>query len=214
MNVILIDEIKLKKNKHIMPGAAVLDESNLVLEKERKEKKAAVKSSFAQISPIVDVTNNDFFEMRSGEYMEIIQIESKDIYSLNDADLSNDIQNLSTFLTAYMEDIKIVPLNIPLNLEKQKRFIHKRLRQNQNAAYQSFLESRLREFDNLEKHRTNREYFVFMYSEEEKKLLEKLHQIKNLLSRSNPVTELSLEKKINILFQMFNPNTKPLSETE
>lgn len=214
MKMILIDEIKLKKNKHIMPGAAVLDESNLVLEKERKEKKAAVKSSFAQISPIVDVTNNDFFEMRSGEYMEIIQIESKDIYSLNDADLSNDIQNLSTFLTAYMEDIKIVPLNIPLNLEKQKRFIHKRLRQNKNAAYQSFLESRLREFDNLEKHRTNREYFIFMYAEEEKKLLEKLHQIKNLLARSNPVTELSIEKKINILFQMFNPNTKPLSETE
>lgn len=212
--MILIDEIKLKKNKHIMPGAAVLDESNLVLEKERKEKKAAVKSSFAQISPIVDVTNNDFFEMRSGEYMEIIQIESKDIYSLNDTDLSNDIQNLSTFLTAYMEDIKIVPLNIPLNLEKQKRFIHKRLRQNKIAAYQSFLESRLREFDNLEKHRTNREYFIFMYSEEEKKLLEKLHQIKNLLARSNPVTELSLEKKINILFQMFNPNTKPLGETE
>lgn len=194
-----------------MPGAAVLDESNLVLEKERKDKKAAVKSSFAQISPIVDVTNNDFFEMRSGEYMEIIQIESKDIYSLNDADLSNDIQNLSTFLTAYMEDIKIIPLNIPLNLEKQKRFIHKRLRQNKNAAYQSFLENRLREFDNLEKHRTNREYFIFMYAEEERKLLEKLHQIKNLLARSNPVTELSLEKKINILFQMFNPNTKPLS---
>ncbi|WP_141719979.1 hypothetical protein [Domibacillus iocasae] len=212
--MILIDEIKLKKNKHIMPGAAVLDESNLILEKERKEKKAAVKSSFAQISPIVDVTNNDFFEMRSGEYMEIIQIESKDIYSLNDADLSNDIQNLSTFLTTYMEDIKIVPLNIPLNLEKQKRFIHKRLRQNKNIAYRSFLESRLREFDNLEKHRTNREYFIFMYSEEEKKLLEKLHHIKNLLVRSNPVTELSIEKKINILFQMFNPNTKPLSETE
>jgi hypothetical protein len=99
-------------------------------------------------------------------------------------------------------------------LEKQKRFIHKRLRQNKNAAYQSFLESRLKEFDNLEKHRTNREYFIFMYSDEEKKLLEKLHQIKNLLARSNPVTELSLEKKINILFQMFNPNTKPLGETE
>ncbi|WNS78831.1 hypothetical protein RRU94_02480 [Domibacillus sp. DTU_2020_1001157_1_SI_ALB_TIR_016] len=214
MKMILIDEIKLKKNKHIMPGAAVLDESNLVLEKERKEKKAAVKSSFAQISPVVDVTNNDFFEMRSGEYMEIIQIESKDIYSLNDADLSNDIQNLATFLTAYTEDIKIVPLNIPLNLEKQKSFIYKRLRQNKNTAYQSFLESRLREFDNLEKHRTNREYFIFMYAEEEKKLLEKLHQIKNLLARSNPVTELSIEKKINILFQMFNPNTKPLSETE
>ena len=53
-----------------------------------------------------------------------------------------------------------------------------------------------------------------MYADEERKLLEKLHQIKNLLSRSNPVIEISLEKKINILFQMFNPNTKPLGESE
>jgi hypothetical protein len=212
--MILIDESKIKRNKQLMAGTAVLDETNVITEKSRKEKKEKVKPSFANISPVVDITNNDFFEMRSGEYMEIIQIESKDIYSLNESDLNSDIYNLTNFLTAYTEDIKIVPLNIPLTLEKQKRFIHKRLKQNKNPAFRSFLENRIKEFDNLEKHRTNREYFIFMYADEERKLLEKLHQIKNLLSRSNPVIEISLEKKINILFQMFNPNTKPLGESE
>ena len=66
----------------------------------------------------------------------------------------------------------------------------------------------------LEKNRTNREYFIFLYADEEKKLLEKLHQAKMLLSRSNAPIELTAEKKINILNQIFNPNTKPLGESE
>jgi hypothetical protein len=212
--MILLDETKVIKHKQLQTSLAILDESNVITEKTKKEKKAAVKSSFAEICPIIDITNNDFFEMKSGEYLEILQIETKDIYSLNATDLQNDINNLATFYTAFTEDFKIVPLNVPLNLEQQKNYMFKKMKQNKNSAYQSFLESRMKELENLEKHRTNREYFLFLYSDEEKKLLEKLHQLKSLLSRSNPVIELSLDKKMNILFQMFNPNTKPLSENE
>lgn len=213
--MILVDETKFIK-KGILPNSpAILDEKNLISDKSIKRKKAAsIKSSFADICPIIDITNNDFFEMKSGEYLEIIQIETKDIYSLNDTDLKSDISNLATFYTGFTEDLKIVPLNVPLSLEQQKRYIFKRMKQNKVAAYRPFLEARMRELENLEKHRTNREYFLFIYSDEEKKLLEKVHQLKGLLSRSNPVTVLTLEKKINILFQMFNPNTKPLGEND
>lgn len=209
-----LDESKAIKRRHALSSSAVLDETNLKTEREFKEKKPVVKSSFGDIVPVIDVTNNDFFEMRSGEYMEIIQITSKDIYSLNASDRNNDISNLANFMLVYTDDIKIVPLNVPMNLEIQKRLIHKKIKQNKNPAYQFFLESRLAEFQNLEKHRTNREYFIFIYADDEKKLLEKIYQIKNLLARSNPLVDLSLEKKLNILFQLFNPNTKPLSENE
>ncbi|WP_341963644.1 hypothetical protein NM897_17350 (plasmid) [Planococcus maritimus] len=195
-------------------STAILDERNTVSEKKVKTKKARVKSSFADISPIIDITNNDFFEMRSGEYMEIIQIETKDIYSLNSFDLNDDINNLANFFTAFTNDIKVVPLNVPLNLEEQKDHIYRQIKKSNDVAYRAFLESRLDEMKALEQHRTNREYFIFIYADEEKKLLEKLHQAKMLLSRSNPTTTLSIEKKTNILFQMLNPNTKPLSESE
>lgn len=212
--MVFLDESKAIKRRHALSSSAVLDETNLKTEREFKGKKPVVKSSFGDIVPVIDVTNNDFFEMRSGEYMEIIQITSKDIYSLNASDRNNDISNLANFLLVYTDDIKIVPLNVPMNLEIQKRLIHKKIKQNKNPAYQFFLESRLAEFENLEKHRTNREYFIFIYADDEKKLLEKSYQIKNLLARSNPLVDLSLEKKLNILFQLFNPNTKPLSENE
>lgn len=195
-------------------SVAILDEKNIIADKKVKKKKEKVKSSFAEISPIIDVTSNNFFETRSGEFLEIIQIETKDIYSLNEHDLNDDMANLTHFYTAYTHDIKIVPLNVPLNLEEQKEYIYKQIKKNKNVAYTSFLETRLEELEILEQHRTNREYFIFLYADEEKKLLERLHQATMLLSRSNPVIKLSLEKKRNILYQMFNPNSKPLSENE
>lgn len=211
--MVVLNEKNLKKNKK-GNSTAILDEKNTVSEKKIKEKKKKVKSSFAEIAPIVDITNNDFFEMRSGEYLEIIQIETKDIYSLNSNDLNDDVNNIANFYTAFTSDIKIVPLNVPLNLEEQKEHIYRQIKRCKNIVYKSLLESRLKELEVLEKNRTNREYFIFLYADEEKKLLEKLHQAKMLLSRSNPAIELSIEKKINILNQIFNPNTKPLSESE
>lgn len=211
--MVVINEKNLMRKKN-GKSIAILDEKNVVSEKKIKKSKVKVKSSFADISPIVDITNNDFFEMRSGEYLEIIQIETKDIYSLNSSDLNDDVNNLANFYTAYTSDIKKVPLNVPLNLEEQKDHIYRQIKKCKNQVYKALLENRLEEFQVLEKNRTNREYFIFLYADEEKKLLEKLHQAKMLLSRSNAPIELTTEKKINILNQMFNPNTKPLGESE
>jgi len=193
---------------------AILDENNVKDEREIVEKKAKIKSSFSSIAPIIDITDNDFFEMRSGEFMEILQITSKDIYSLNENDRYSDINNLANFYLSFTTDIKITPLNVALNLEKQKKFLYKKINQNKNPTYQPFLEKRLEEMKKLEKHRTNREYFIFIYEQNELKLLEKKHSLKNLLSRSNPLLELTLEKKYDVLFQLNNPNSKPLGENE
>lgn len=212
--MIVIDETKTIKKRQLQNSPAILDEKNIVNIKPKRTKKRSLKSSFTEICPIIDVTNNDFFEMRSGEYLEIVQLDTKDIYSLNDSDLQNDIQNLSTFYSVYTNDLKIVPLNVPLNLARQKRYILKKMTENSNPSYQLYLKARIKELENLEKFRTNREYFLFIYADDERKLLERLNQLKGLLSRSNPVINLTLEKKINILFQLFNPNTKPLNENE
>jgi hypothetical protein len=192
-------------------STAVLDEhKKLTKVQSSTEKKQKVKPSFAAIAPAVDISNNDFIEMASGEYCEILQITSKDIYSLNPSDLYKDIDNLTSFFIGYSEDQKFVPLNIPLQLEVQKRYITKKMKQTNNPLHRKFLENRLQEFKNLERERTNREYFLFVYNKDEQKLMQKVSQIKNVLSRSNPIISISTEKKISILFQMANPCAKPI----
>lgn len=207
--MVLIDESKYKKGKELNSNtAAILDEKNIIEIKDRR-KRVKVISSFADIIPIIDVADFDFFEMRNGEFMEIIQVTSKDIYSLNESDKDNDIFSLAYLFQAYNPDIKIVPLSTPVNLEIQKNNVIRNIRKCKVPAYIPHLEKKYAELEFIEKNRTNREYFIFLYAEDVKTLNERKNQIKKLLVRSNPVIELDFTKKINVLYQLFNPNSKP-----
>lgn len=208
----LLDETKVKKEKKESSSIAILDEKNRVPKRELKSKKTKVKSSFGDIVPVIDLTDNDFFEMRNGEYMEILQLTSKDIYSLNESDKDNDIFSFSYFFQAYIHDKKFIPLNTPINLEAQKEQIYRQIKKNKVPAYLPFLEKKLYELEFLEKNRTNREYFLFIYADDEKTLIERKRQVRKLLLRSNPIIELDLKKKIIVLYQLFNPNSKPITE--
>lgn len=201
-----------KEAKNIESPAFLDENKKTKKDSSQIKKKEKVKPSFANISPIVDISNNDFFEMASGEFLEILQITSKDIYSLNPGDLYNDIGNIGDFLIGYQEDLKIVPLNVPLQLEEQKRHLLKKLKQSRVPLHRKILEKRIDEMLFLEKHRTSREYFLFIYNKDEMKLKQRVTQIKNVLARSNPIVSLSVEKKISILFQMANPCTKPITD--
>ncbi|MCZ2260750.1 hypothetical protein [Sporosarcina sp. G11-34] len=210
--MVLFDEKKVNKKVGKEKSQAVLDERNLITQRKMDQKKVKVLPSFADITPIIDISNNDFFEMRNGEYLEILQITSKDIYSLNESDKDNDIFSLTYFFQAYLGSVKIVPLNTPVNLELQKNNVIRRIRRNKVPAYLPFLEKKLSELEFLEKHRTDREFFIFVYAEDEKTLLERKTHVRKLLAQSNPVIELPVTKKVNVLYQLFNPNSKPKTD--
>lgn len=210
--MVLFDEKNVKKKSAKEKSQAILDERNLVAQRKLDRKKVKVLSSFADITPFVDISNNDFFEMRNGEYLEILQITSKDIYSLNEKDKDNDIFSLTYFFQAFLGSVKLVPLNTPVNLELQKNNVIRRIRRNRVPAYLPFLEKKLSELEFLEKHRTDREFFIFVYAEDEKTLLERKTHVRKLLAQSNPIIELPVIKKINVLYQLFNPNSKPKTD--
>ena len=201
-------------NKKKSMNEDILDEKNIVEKTITKEKKIKIKSNFGQITPILDMTENDFFYMRNGEYLEILQLDSKDIYSLNESELNHDIQQLEMFFSVLVRDIKILPLNVPLNLEKQKDNMYRCLEHATKESYIATIKRRINELEKLEKIRTNREYFILLYADTEKKLREIINQGRAILSSTNPLSEISREKKLNIFFQLNNMNTKPLQENE
>lgn len=196
-----------KKNK----SKSLLDESNIIERKPLKEQKKVI-NSIAEIYPVVDFADYDFFEMRNGEYMEIVQVTSKDIYSLNEENKDNDIFSLAYLFQAYIHDIKIVPLHTPVVLEKQKDQITKNIRNCKKEEYIPFLEKKLSELEFIEENRTNKEYFFFIYGDTPQSLLERRSHMKNLLVDSNTMIQLDIEKKINVLFQLSNLNTKPIAD--
>lgn len=194
-------------NKKI-ESISALNENNIIEKKSQSQKRKVI-NSLAEIYPISDYADYDFFEMKNGEYMEIIQITSKDIYSLNETDKDNDIFSLAYLLQAYIHDIKIIPLHTPVVLEKQKNQIIKNMRNCKKEQYLPFLEKKLAELEFIEEHRTNKEFFFFIYAETTKDLLERKGYMRKLLSQSNAMIEMDIDKKINVLFQLSNLNTKP-----
>lgn len=209
----IIDEKKFNKNRNKKSdGAGILNEKNIVNKPKMEDSRKKIINSFADIFPIRDIAEHDFFELRNGEYMEIIQVTSKDIYSLNESDKDNDIFSLAYLFQAYVPDLKLVPLYTPVNLEIQKNKIITNIRNCKKQQYKPFLEKKLAELEFIEKHRTNKEFFFFLYADSTKTLFERKSQIRKLLIQSNPMLELELDKKVNVLYQMCNLNTKPKAD--
>lgn len=178
-------------------------------QKKGKEKTPYVKKSIAEIIPIIDLTEEGLLELKDSQgYFDILQLESKDIFSMNAEETSFNIYNLTYFFQAYQYPIKIVSLNFPVSTEKQQHFIQKKIESCTNPLYERFLNQKLEELQFLEWGRTNREYFLFVYAETELLVQERVDTVKRYLQRSIPAHSVSEEKKLEILYKLYNQNTK------
>lgn len=171
-----------------------------------KEKKEKVLRQTPSILPFLQI-DNDYILMKEG-VMDILQIETKDLYSLNDTDLQVLLLARARFYRSYYEPLKVIALNFPSNTEKQKEYWLKKRGQTDDPLKLQFIDRKLFELDFLEKERTNREFFLFIYAENEQQLEERKQQVLRGMQQSFPLKKLSVEKKKDVLFVLNNQNTK------
>lgn len=189
-------------------GTAIFVEGDHV-QKQKKETKPKVKSSFADIAPVIDLTGNGFLELSDEKgYMDIVQLTSSDIYSLNESDKTKKIYQFATFLQSYNHDFKIIPFDFPVNTSSQQRHILEKIQQAKKPTYRQGLEQKLQELQFIEQRRTNREFFLFLYADDEFTLQSRTAEVEGQLSAVCPVITLTDEKKINILYKLNNLNSK------
>src|SRR5699024_12645091 len=103
------------------------------------------------------------------------------LYALNEAVKDNDIVSLAYLLQVYIQDIKIVPMHTPVVLEKQNAQILKNIRNSKKEQYLHFLEKKLAELEFIEDHRTNKEFFFFIYEEIINNILKRTNYMKNII---------------------------------
>lgn len=127
---------------------------------------------------------------------------------MNAEEASFHIYNLTYFFQAYQYPIKIVSLNFPVNTKQQQCFIQKKIEGCTNPLYERFLKQKLDELQFMEFIRTNREYFLLVYAETEFLVQERVNTIKRYVQRSIPAHSVSGEKKLEILYKLYNQNTK------
>lgn len=210
------DDIKIEKEKKNIKVKLTKEEKKIKKE-EKKQKKLELKeirkankdvlASTKELLGFVDVDDDDSIIMKNG-YLDIFQIDSKDIYSLTDVETTMNIYNFIAFLRSYPFDIKLITMNFPVNTLKQQEFIKKKIKECDNKKYYYELIEELEQLVYLESTRQNREFYIMIFikdTEEKESIKRTLFRSQNIAVQLIPLT---VEKKLKILFKLNNPNTK------
>lgn len=210
------DDIKIEKEKKNIKVKLTKEEKKIKKE-EKKQKKLELKeirkankdvlASTKELLGFVDVDDDDSIIMKNG-YLDIFQIDSKDIYSLTDVETTMNIYNFIAFLRSYPFDIKLITMNFPVNTLKQQEFIKKKIKECDNEKYYYELIEELEQLVYLESTRQNREFYIMIFikdTEEKESIKRTLFRSQNIAVQLIPLT---VEKKLKILFKLNNPNTK------
>ena len=216
MAVRKFDDIKIEKEKKNIKVKLSKEEKKIKKE-EKKQKKLELKeirkankdvlASTKDLLGFVDVDDDDSIIMKNG-YLDIFQIDSKDIYSLTDVETTMNIYNFIAFLRSYPFDIKLITMNFPVNTLKQQEFIKKKIKECDNKKYYYELIEELEQLVYLESTRQNREFYIMIFikdTEEKESIKRTLFRSQNIAVQLIPLT---VEKKLKILFKLNNPNTK------
>lgn len=216
MAVRKFDDIKIEKEKKNIKVKLTKEEKKIKKE-EKKQKKLELKeirkankdvlASTKELLGFIDVDDDDSIIMKNG-YLDIFQIDSKDIYSLTDVETTMNIYNFIAFLRSYPFDIKLITMNFPVNTLKQQEFIKKKIKECDNEKYYYELIEELEQLVYLESTRQNREFYIMIFikdTEEKESIKRTLFRSQNIAVQLIPLT---VEKKLKILFKLNNPNTK------
>jgi len=203
-------DIKKEKIKLTKEEKKSLKEEKKLKKKElkeiRKENKKVLLTT-KDLLPFKDVDDDDSIITQIG-YIDIFQIDSKDIYSLNEIERKMHIYSFVSFLRGYVYDFKLITMKFPVNTLKQQRFLEKKLKECDNEIYANFLKEKLEQLIFLEENRQNKEFYIMIFIKD----TDNKEEVKGLLLRNQNMAiqlkPLDVEKKLKILFKLNNPNTK------
>lgn len=174
--------------------------------KKVKPKKEKVLTQTPSLLPFLHI-EEDYLVLKEG-VMDILQISPKDLYAASEEELQLKAHFRSALFKSYYPSIKEVSMNFPTNTTKQKKYWLKKKEQTSDPFRLRFIDRKLFELDYLERERTNREFLLFVFAENEQQLKERRQQLIKGGQNSFPLLTLSNEKKIDILFLLNNQNTK------
>jgi len=175
-------------------------------EMKAQDKKPNMLKQTSNILPFIQI-HDDHILLKEG-VMDIFQVQTKNIHALNDVDLNYLLLNRAQFLRSYFRSFKEVILNFPTNTEVQRAYWLKKKQQAKNASRLKYIEQKLFEFEFLESERYNREFFMFIYADDEEALANRKQDCKQGMQNSFPLQEITRNKKEQILFLLNNQNTQ------
>ena len=148
-------------------------------------------------------------DMTGYQYMDLIEIKSQDLQNLSDDEVYFNMAKFSRCFRRYDADIKIIALNFPSDMSKQKAFYSKKRENTKNARYKRWIDRKLEQFEWLELNQTTRQYYFKIFAENEEKIVLLRNRLMDDLGlgRDGLLLEIDKEKKNEILNKCNNKNS-------
>ena len=147
---------------------------------------------------------NGYFKLKDGSSLDILELRCKDLERVSDDELELDIMYFSKLYKTCPADLKIVSLNFPTDTIPQQRYFRRKLESTKNHVFRSHLGQCLQEAEWIQKHRTKREYYLFVFSEDEERHNDYISLITKSLGTNTLAYEMPLEKKKQVLYKLNN----------
>lgn len=174
--------------------------------REKKAKPPKVYDRAVSLLPFVDI-NSGYIELKKG-VMDIYQIGSRDIYSLNEDEAKRLIYEKTRFYRVFQSDFKFVSMSFPTNTGIQQQYLQRKIQTNQNPIYLPYLYKKIEELKFLEENRLNQEYYLFLFADSVAMLNDQKKTVKRMLQMALPLKEISKGKKEQILSKLNNQSSK------
>lgn len=171
-----------------------------------KEEKVSVSKTTVDLLPFVGIEKNIFY-MRDNTYMDIFKFTTKDLISASASELDFDMIQFERFYKMYSPDCKIVGINFPTDTKKQQQYYLHKINDTDNPLFKEILQTKYEELVDVNTYCTDREYYLMIFCTTYEKYLEAKNIILVTLGNTNLISEISLERKIDVVTKMCNKAT-------
>ena len=96
-------------------------------------------------------------------YLDIYQVNSRDLENANADDIEVDIFTWTKFYKTYGFDCQIVTSLFPCDTSKQQQYWKKVLEENQIPYFHDMIEQKIEELEWREKYVSTKEFYLFFY---------------------------------------------------
>ena len=174
-------------------------------EKPKKEKQPSIGKNNLDILPIRYYDEDaESFVLKDGTYFDIYEKVADDVDNMMEDEVQMLMIRFAKFLKLYKDDLKIVSMNFPTNLLSQQKRLEKKLHETRDPVRRRWLERSISELQRAEKGTRKREYYFILMSKDAE---EHYDQVQQLSVLGNGIRKMSLDKKLQIVYKLCNPNS-------
>lgn len=168
-----------------------------------------VRKSILEKIDVAEYLEEGFYRMKDGTYMNLVQINSKDLINSSADEVEYDCMKFAKLYKLFENDLKLVVLNFPCDTKEQQAYLQRKINATNNQMYQKFLQQKYDELVWLAKNNTTREYYYMVYAKTQEEMQKEMLTLKSTLHLGNDglLLEIPEEKKHKILYRLYNKNS-------